>query len=529
VNLILRRFGGENLADNSADLILYNTQIITFDERHRQAELVAVKDDKILTIANISDLDSLSGPNTRLIDCQGMTVIPGFNDAHCHPIGQAITLLHIDCSPLSVKSIMDIKNKIRKRAQVTPHDKWLRAAQYNENRLTEKRNPTRWDLDEAAPDHPVILVHYSAGTCVLNSRALQMVGITRETPDLAGGRINRDPVTQEPDGIIFGINTKVQKGIPPVDTEELEKGIRLASQQYLACGITSLQDTGWNNSLNHWQSYKSFKRKDGLLPNRISMLIGIAGLEDITNNGLSMGSGDNQLRIGGVKIALDESTGQPHPPQEDINHHALKAHLAGFQLAFHVHDQYNLRAALGALDLVLRESPRPLHRHRLEHCMVCTPDLLAPMAKHRPMVVTQPSFLYYGGEDFMKTVPYEQLHCLFPISSYDRTGLQVAFSSDSPMMPSNPLIGIYTAVSRKELHGQKLAPEEGISPRDALRMYTLGGAYASFEEGIKGSITPGKLADLVILSSNPNQVEVEELKDIKVMMTIINGKVVWER
>jgi predicted amidohydrolase YtcJ len=129
----------------------------------------------------------------------------------------------------------------------------------------------------------------------------------------------------------------------------------------------------------------------------------------------------------------------------------------------------------------------------------------------------------------METVPFEKLNCLFPIASYNRIGLQVALSSDSPMMPSNPLIGIYTAVTRRELHGKVLAQEEGISPMDAVRMYTLGGAYASFEEGIKGSITPGKLADLIILSSNPNQVEPEELKDIKVMMTIINGKVVWER
>ena len=497
---------------NKADLILYNAQIFTLDEKNMQAELVAVKDGKILAVSNKSDLDLLTGPNTKLIDCQGMTVIPGFNDAHCHPIGQAITLLHIDCSPFNVKSIIDIKKEIRKQAQVTPPDKWLRAAQYNEMSLTEKRHPTRWDLDEAAPDHPVILVHYSAGTCILNSRALQHVGI-RDTND----------------GIIFGMNAQVQKGIPPVDVAELEKGMRLASQKYLSYGITSLQDTGWNNSLNHWHTYKRYKSKDGLLPNRISMLIGSAGLEEITNNCLSMGCGDNQLRIGGVKIALDESTGRHHPPQEEINLHALKAHLAGFQLAFHVHDQYNLRASLGALSLVLRESPRPFHRHRLEHCMVCTPDLLVSMAKLRPMVVTQPSFLHYGGEDFMKTVPHDKFHCLFPINSYNRAGLQVALSSDSPMMPSNPLVGIYTAVTRKEVHGQELALEEGISSMDALRMYTLGGAYASFEEGIKGSITPGKLADLVILSTNPNKVEWEELKDIKVMMTIINGKVVWER
>ncbi len=512
-----------------ADLILCNARVITFDEKNLQAELVAIKGDKILAATKKSDMESFIGPDTKLIDCHGMTVIPGFNDAHCHPIPQAITFLHIDCSPFVVKSIDDIKNHIRRQAQETLRGKWLRAAQYNEIHLVERRHPTRWELDEAAPDHPVILVHYSAGTCVLNSMALRLVGITRDTPDSPGGQISREPLTGEPNGIIFGVNEHVQKGIPPVDDAELEKGIKLASQQYLSCGVTSLQDTGWNNNLMHWQSYLKFKSNEGLLPNRISMMIGNDALKEIIASGLSMGSGDHQLRIGGVKIALDESTGCNHPPQEDINFYALKAHQAGFRLAFHVHDLYDLRASLAAMQAIFRETPNPLYRHRLEHCMVCTPDLLDMILKMQLVVVTQPSFLHYGIENFMESIPHEKLHYLFPISSFNRKGLDVAFSSDSPMMPINPLVGIYTAVTRKGFNGQVLAPQEGISPFEAMRIYTLGSAYAALEEGIKGSITPGKLADIVVLNNDPNQVEPEEIKDILVMMTMINGKIVWQR
>ncbi len=502
---------------NQADLILYNARVITLDPNNPMAELVAVKAGKILATGKNSDISSFSGLRTKLVDCRKMTIIPGFNDAHCHPIGQAITLLHIDCSSSSVKSIADIKKRIRKQAQETPAGKWLRAAQYNEFDLAEKRHPTRWELDEAAPDHPVILIHYSAGICVLNSMALRLIGI------------NRDPVSSEPDGIFFGKNEQVQKGVPPVSDEELEHGIKLASRQYLSFGITSLQDTGWNNNMIHWQTYQKFKSREGLLPNRISMLIGCDAMQNIIDNGLFMAYGDNQLRIGGVKLALDEKTGNIHPPQEDINRQALLAHRAGFQIAFHVHDQHNLRASLTALELILRHIPKPLHRHRLEHCMICSPDEIALMKRTLPLVVTQPAFLHFGGKNFMETIPSDKLNYLFPAGSLGRSGLQVAFSSDSPMNTCNPLLGIYTAVTRKETDGKTLAPEERISPIDALRMYTLGGAYASYEENIKGTITPGKLADLTVLNKDPNLVDMEEIKEITVMMTVIDGKIVWEK
>lgn len=512
-----------------ADLICYNAKVITLDQNNPLAEMVAIRGDKILAATKKSDLSLLTGPHTRLIDCQGMTVIPGFNDAHCHPIGHAITLLHIDCSPLFTKNIEDIKKRIRTRAQEAPRGTWLKAAQYNELLLVEKRHPTRWELDEAAPEHPVILIHYTGGTCVLNSMALRLVGISRDRLCSTGDLIGRDKGTGEPDGIIFGLGTNLHNSIPREGEEELRKGIGLAAQKYLSYGITSLQDTGWSNSLMHWNTYRRFKDLGDLLPQRISMMIGTDYLEQFTECGLVTGSGDAQLRIGGVKIALDERMGIPHPPQSDINHHALKAHLAGYQLAFHVHDQYNLRSSLEAMDLVLGKSPRSFHRHRMEHCLVCTPDLLGQVKQIRPVIVTQPSFLHYDGQNFLETVPFENLHSLLPIGSLQRMGVPVALSSDSPMMPCDPLMGIYTAVTRRELRGRVLALEERISPYVAFSMYSLGGAYASFEEDIKGTITPGKYADMVILSKDLAQVEPEEIKDISVMVTIVNGKVVFER
>lgn len=326
----------------------------------------------------------------------------------------------------------------------------------------------------------------------------------------------------------MGRNELVERGIPPLDEEELEEGVRLACLEYLSYGITSLQDTTWSNSFRHWQIFQRLKERN-IMPVRISMLTGCDGVEEFKGRGLSTGEGSDHLRLGGVKIALDESTGCPQPPQEELNHHALKAHEAGFQLAFHVNDVYTLQAALTSLDFVLQKLPRPDHRHRLEHCAICPPGLLDKLGESGAVIVTQPPFLYYLGGRFLEAVPPDQLGWIYPLCSFQRRGLRIAASSDSPVVPLNPMMGIYAAVTRKVEAGQTLAPWEQLLPLEALKMYTLEAAYASFDDPVKGTITPGKLADLVILSDNPLQVERGRIKEITAMLTILGGKVVWEK
>jgi hypothetical protein len=516
------------MSNVSADLILYNARVITLDQKQPVAELVAVKGNKILDVGGEESLGLFRGAGTRLIDCEGGTVVPGFNDAHCHPLSYAATLLYVDCSPALVKDVAGIQVGIRWRAERTPEGKWVRAAKYDEFRLVGKRHPNRWELDEAAPRNPVVLVHSSGSICVLNSPALSLLGINRETPDPPGGRIGRDPETGEPDGLIVGRNELVERGVPPLDEEELAEGVRLASLEFLSNGITSLQDTGWSNDLSHWQRFQRLKER-GILPVRVAVLAGSDNLEEFKNSGLSTSSGDAQLRLGGVKIALDESTGCPHPPQEDLNDHALRAHKSGFQLALHVNDLYTLEAALAALDFVLQQVPRPGHRHRLEHCAVCPPGLLRRLGASGAMIVTQPPFLYHMGDRYLDEVSSAHLGWVYPAGSFLKRGLKVAASSDSPVAPCNPLVGIYAAVTRKTETGRTLSPWERISPLEALKMYSLWGAYASFEDGIKGSISSGKLADLVVLSGDPTRTDPEEIREIKAMLTVVDGRVVWER
>jgi len=512
----------------TADLILKNANVITMDPGQPAAELVAIKDGKFLLVAGNERLESVRGAKTKIIDCQGKTVVPGFNDAHCHIFSFIRKLLSIDLSPSSVSSISDIKEVIRRRARNTPPGRWLIGTDYNEFYLAEKRCPTRWDIDEAAPNHPVVLAHRSLHVCVLNSLALSLAGINRETPEPPGGLIDRDLNTGEPNGILFEMLGYIrEKVLLPLSEEELTTGITLANQHYLSQGITSLQEATVVNGFTQWQRFQQYK-DTGKLKSRISMMIGIEAMDRFHGEGLISGSGDSQLRLGGVKIIPNETTGELYPPQTELNQLVFGAHRAGFQLAIHAIEVGTVKAAITALEYAHRRLPQSGRRHRLEHCSECPPHLLKRLNKLQAVIVTQPPFLYYSGERYLAELPASRLRWLYRIKSFLNSGLIVAGSSDSPVVPDNPLVGIYAAVTRQAESGQQLLPQECISASQALAMYTTNAAYASFEESIKGSITQGKLADLVVLSADPIKSPPEQIKYIEAEITIIGGKMVWE-
>jgi len=512
----------------TADIILKNASVITMDESLPAAEMVAVKGDRILFVGKSGDAEILAGVGTKVIDCGGKTVLPGFNDAHCHIISLVRKLFSIDLSPKSVKSILDMKDAIRRRASDTPPGEWLFGTDYNEFYLAEKRHPTRWELDEASPAHPVVLSHRSLHACVLNSLALSRADINRETPEPSGGLIERDLATGEPNGILYDMLGYVrEKVIPPLGEGRIAEGMAEAGRYYLSCGITSLQEATVSNDYSRWQSFRALREK-GELPLRMSMMLGAANLEWFEDAGLKTGDGDDWLRLGGVKVIIGETSGHLYPPQEDLNRIALESHRAGFQLAFHAIEESTVEAVIIALEYVSRQSPITGRRHRIEHCSECPPHLLKRLSRLGVVVVTQPPFIYYSGERYLATVAPSQLPWLYRMKSWFDSGLVVAGSSDSPIVPANPLAGIYAAVTRKAESGQLLLPEERISVRQALKMYTINAARASFEEKLKGSIMPGKLADIVVLSDNPERVPEEGIKDIKAVMTMVGGRVVWE-
>jgi len=512
-----------------ADLILYNANIIPLDPKIKTARLVAIRKNRIQTVTDNDALKYLKDRHTRVIDCDGKTVLPGFCDAHFHLRSSAASLVTLDLSnQAKVQSISDIQTGIREFSKKLAPGMWVRAAGYNEFHLAEKRHPTRRDLDKAAPQHPVRLAHQSRHVHVLNSLALDQVGISRYTPDPPGGLIDRNLNDGEPTGILFEMNDFLSKRIPPLDENELNRGLIRINQKLLSTGITSIQDASSHNDLKQWEMMSSWKERGIFLP-RTSMMLGLQGFNNFEKYDFSSSVGKDQLRLGAVKIILDETTGRLCPSQPELNTLVLQIHRAGLQVAIHAIEAPAVESACNAIEFALHKAPRSDHRHRIEHCSICPPSLAKRIASLGIMVVTQPPFIYYNGDRYLKTVSNHQLQHLYPIATLLKKGVTVAASSDSPIVAPDPLIGIYAAVSRRSKTGQRVLLKEQINPLDAIRMYTTHAAKATFDETKKGSITPGKLADLVVLNGDPTQLPADEIKDLEVKMTILNGKIVWDK
>ena len=515
--------------DSSTSLALINANIMTLDPQRPSANWMVINGERIAFIGEEKHLIENIFSSTKIIDCKAKTIIPGFIEAHCHLRAFAESLLTLDLNPSNgFRSLADINAAIKDLSEKTLPGSWTRGRGYNEFYLAEKRHPTRWDLDEVSPDNPVKLTHRSGHAHVLNSLALKLVGISMETADPPGGLIDRDINTGEPTGLLYEMGQLLSERVPRLNPQELIRGVGLANNRLLSLGITSVQDASHLNDSERWREICSWKEA-GLFMPRIDFMLGPIGLKQLGAQDFSSRLEENQLRLNGVKIILDETTGRLHPSQEELNNTVLEIHESGFQVAIHAVEESAVESACSAVEYALRRSPRPDHRHRIEHCSLCTPLLASRLASLGIMVVTQPPFIFYNGDRYLQTVPEHQLEHLYPIKSLLEAGISVAGSSDCPIAPPNPLIGIYSAVSRKSETGKTVGEREKIGPLDAILMFTVNAARVSFEESLKGSITPGKLADLVVLNGDPTKAPADEIKDMEVEMTILNGEVVWEK
>ena len=510
-----------------ADLILYNANIITLDSDIENAQLVAIGNGRIQVVAGDAALKNLKHSDTQIIDCCGKTVLPGFCDTHFHLWSSAAKSATLDVSPqANVHSISDLQDRIRRNSKQLASGDWIRATGYHEFALAEGRHPTRWDLDKAAPKHPVKLTHQSRHAHVLNSLALDRVGISTSTPDPPGGLIDRSAPTGEPTGILFEMHDFLSGRIAPLEQREFNRGVEMVNQDLLSLGITSIHDTSSHNGIEQWMSLCSWKEKNKFLP-RVNMMLGLNGFHNREQSDFSCLGYKDQLRLSSVKIILDETTGQLHPPQMELNRLVFEIHQAGLQVAIHAIEEAAVASACLAIEHALKKVPKPDHRHRVEHCSVCSPSLAKRLASSGIMVVTQPAFIYHNGDRYLETVSNAEIQHLYPIGTLIKNGVNVAGSSDSPIVPPNPLIAMYAAVTRKTKTSNTLSKKERIDPMAALRMYTTDAAKASFNEAQRGSITAGKLADLVVLNGDPTKLLPEELKNLAVEMTILNGNIVW--
>ncbi len=503
-----------------------NAAAITMDRRCPRADTVLVKGDLMVWVG--LEKDASLAHTDRVIDCAGATLLPGFNDAHIHLLAYAASLRHQDYSRRTLSSIVELRRLLETRALTTPERQWIRGTGYDEFYLAEKRHPTRYDLDPVTPHNPVRLDHRSSHACVLNSRGLEEVGITADTPDPVDGVILRDDAG-EPTGVLLEMNGYVNQRMRVIwDETVLHESVAEASHRLLRWGVTSLQDASPQNDLERWDTFCRLVQA-GVVHQRLTIMPGARHLRQFGERGLRYDTGDSRLRLGPAKLVTTLTTGILHPPEEELHELVQEAYRQGSPVAIHAIEHEAILAAVRAMTQAPTGQDASPLRNRIEHCSEAPPEVVKLLKEAGITVVTQPGFLYESGERYRVEVSQEMQPWLYPIGSIRQAGVPVAAGSDAPVASPNPWFGIYAAVTRRDPSGEALNPDQGVPLEDALKLWTAAAAYASAEEETKGMLRPGMLADLVLLDRDVTKARSEDLLTCKAAMTVIGGEVVWER
>jgi predicted amidohydrolase YtcJ len=519
-----------------ADLVLINGNVITMNSAHPRAQAVAVKNGLIVAVGTQSEIKQWIGKDTKTVNLRGKTVVPGLIDTHVHMAGFGFSLTQIDLR--GVSSIEEVKRLLQKRVQETPKGKWVLGRGWDQDRFEEKRYPTCCDLNEVSPHNPVAFTRVCGHIGVANSRALEIAGITKKTTAPPSGQIDKDSKTGEPTGILReSAYDLVLSKIPEPSEEELAKACSLACEKAVEAGLTSV----------HWLVGSSAEirilqklREIGRLPLRVYLIVPMELLDGFAHVGLRTGFGDCMLRLGGVKVFADGSLGartaalteaydDEHSTrgilclsQRDLDKMVMKAQKAGFQTCVHAIGDRAVDAVLTAFERVLEGSDGNVRRNRMEHASVLNKQLIKRLKKLGLIVCVQPHFVV---SDFWVEARLGRARARWthPFKTLIDNGVLITGGSDCPVELINPLLGVYALVTREPF------PEERVSVEEALKVYTINAAYASFEEKVKGSIELGKLADFTVLSHNPFTVKPEKIKDVKVEMTVVGGDIVYSR
>lgn len=508
------------------ELLLSNARVVTMAGWDDMPGAVAVRGRRIVWVGSSTEAAGLAGPRTRLIDCHGRTLLPGLIDAHLHLLAYASSLIAVDCSSPAASSIGQIGQVLRRRARNTPAGEWIRGYGYDDLSLLERRHPTRRDLDGAVPAHPVRLNHRSGHASVLNSLALDRVGIDQDTPDPVDGVIDRDD-DGEPTGLLFEMAGYLDGRVPSLTDDQIRRGVSEASRDLLSQGISSVHDATHLNSMKRWTTIEEMK-KSGLLAPRVTMMPGLDHLDGFRDAGVEYGSGGDHLSLGHVKLMLTGTTGALHPDPETLAGQVKKARLRGFPVAVHAVEASAVEAASAALTEGSGEGWPAAPPDRIEHCFECPPEALRRLSTSGIVPVVQPGLVYRRGDIYLSEVAPAVLPWLHRAGSLFGAGLEPAAGSDAPVIPPRPFEAVYSAVTRRSGTGALVNAPERVSAYDALRMYTINAARAGGHERDRGSIEVGKLADLVLLDRDPLAAPPEELPDVRVTTTILDGRVVWE-
>jgi predicted amidohydrolase YtcJ len=524
------------------ELILYNGNIITINDRQPRAEAIAVANGRFLAVGTNEKVQALATGKAKKINLEGQTVVPGFIDAHTHPAEAG--LLHLRQVDCDLRSIAEIQRAIRERASKTPAGQWVLGFKYDDTKTSDGRPLTLKDLDAAAPQHPVRISHRGGHTAYVNALGYSRAGVSEDTPDPPGGRFDRDPATGKLNGRISERATDVlDRAIPATySRDDYREAVKLISKMMSRAGVTSAHDAwGVHDYLRGYQD----AHEAGELSTRIYCLIHYKEIDRMLAAGIRTGFGNEWVRVGGMKMVADGSisertawlsqpyAGRPNDfgiqvmTEQELYENGRKAHEADWQIGVHANGDRAIDMVLRVYERLQRERPRRNPRFRLEHCTVVNDSLVQRIKAVGAIPTPFAAYVYYHGEKMREYGP-ERLEHMFALRSFLDAGIRVAPGSDYPPGPFEPMMALQSSVTRTDINGNVWGAKQRVTVEEVLRVQTLHGAYASFEEHKKGSIERGKLADLVVLGRDPLQEEPLALVKIPIERTMVGGRWVFE-
>jgi len=527
------------------DVALINGNVITVDSKNSTAEAVAIKADRILIVGSNEDVMKIIGDKTAVRDLGGMTVLPGLIDSHMHPGNYGVFWVRgVKCGP-DVESMEQLLKRIKEKADSVLDGSWILGYSLDDVKLG--RYPSREELDVASPNNPLYIQRRDGHIGVVNSRALKAAGIDASTPDPPHGKIDRDE-KGEPTGVLReSAKDLVFRIVPQYTVEEYKKGLSHVLEEFTSLGLTTI-----HASMVSSDEFRALQelRREGKLTLRVCVHAsgreeGI--LEALVEAGIKTPFGDEWLKLTEIEWVFDTSTsgrtaayytpyvGEPDNKgillydQEDIADRVMRAHTAGLRVGLDGIGDRGIDRALDAIEAAIKKEPRDDHRHRIEHCCYVTPPIQRRLKELKVIDASATGFIHDLGDAYRANRGEGNMRWMWPHRTLIDTGIPAPGHSDCPVCSPNPWLGIYGMVTRKSGGGNVLYAGERVVPLEAIRAYTIDGAYSAWEEGIKGSIEPGKLADLVVVDRNPLAIPPEDLKNIRTEMTMVGGKIVYCR
>ncbi len=531
-----------------ADMVLYNGKIVTVDKNFSMANAVAIKDGKFIAVGKKGEVFKFVGKETKRIDLKGKVVLPGLIDSHNHMLWAGTSHKYVqlhDC-----KTMEEVLKAIKERAKSLKPDEWvITSGQWHESQLKEKRLPTRAELDSVAPNNPVYVAR-GGHTVVVNSMTFKLAGITKETPDPKGGEFKRDSKTGELTGLLFErpAYAMIRKVMPSDTYNDRLEGLRTIMKEYNLYGITSVIEPGIFANSDDLRAYMEIWSKGGLTV-RTGLMVRATSPDHVKNLQFYQGFGDEMLRISGIKMMMDggvETALLKEPylivhgeqekegyfgvqvfPTQVFKETCLMAAKNGWHVETHGVGDKAIDIIVDTYEEVNRDVPIKDLRWTVMHIFLPTQEAIEKMKKIGICATVQNHPTYLGANQ-LKYWGEKRASYAIPIRKLIDEGILLGGGTDAPVVHYNPFLSIWWMVTRNTVTAGILGPDQKITRQEAIKLYTIGSAYFTFEERIKGSIEPGKLADLVVLDQDILTCPEEEIKDIKPVKTMLGGRFVYE-